>query len=50
MPGAEVELAPGGRGDFIVRADGDVVWDKRAMGGRYPDEDELAASLGRRRG
>lgn len=46
-----MELVRGGRGDFIVRADGDVVWNKK-LTGRFPDEaalvDELSARATRR--
>lgn len=45
FPGAEVELVPGGRGDFIVTVDGERVWDKRAMGDEFPDEERLVAQL-----
>lgn len=33
-----VELLPGGRGDFIVVADGNKIWDKRRMGDDFPEE------------
>ena len=46
MPKAEVELVPGGRGDFIVTADGERVWDKRAMGDRFPEDEEILQALG----
>lgn len=49
--GPRAELIPGGRGDFIVIADGNKVWDKRRMGDDFPEEGfvverlrELAAS------
>ena len=48
-PGVEVELVRGGRGDFIVTlADGGqktVLWDKRAMGDEFPDEQEIVDEL-----
>ena len=37
IPGIDVELVDGGRGDFIVNADGNTVWDKRNMGDEFPD-------------
>lgn len=43
-PGVEIELRRGGRGDFIVTVDGDVVWDKHKDGG-FPDDAELVAEL-----
>jgi hypothetical protein len=45
MPGTEVEIKRGGRGDFIVTAGETVVWDKRNMGGQFPDEDEVVDEL-----
>jgi predicted Rdx family selenoprotein len=33
-----VSLVKGGRGDFIVKAGGQVVWDKKKMGDEFPDE------------
>jgi selT/selW/selH-like putative selenoprotein len=40
----EVELVRGGRGDFIVRVDGDVVWNKK-LTGRFPDEAALVREV-----
>ena len=45
FPDAEVELVKGGRGDFIVTVDGQQRWHKNQMGGEYPDEAKLIASL-----
>ena len=42
-----MELVRGGRGDFIVSADGDVVWNKRVTG-RFPDEQALVDLLSAR--
>lgn len=37
---------PGGRGDFIVKADGTVLWDKRKTGGdRFPEPREILSRL-----
>jgi hypothetical protein len=41
-----VETRPGGRGDFIVKADGKVLWDKRRQDDEFPTE---AAILGKLR-
>ncbi len=38
-------LVEGGRGDFIVTVDGAVVWNKREMGGEFPDPDALVEDL-----
>jgi predicted Rdx family selenoprotein len=47
MPGTEVSLMKGGRGDFIVTADGTVIWDKKSMGGVFPDESAVVQALRR---
>ena len=44
LPGAEIELARGGKGDFIVTADGVTLWDKRKTG-NFPDEVKLVSAL-----
>jgi len=44
LPGAEIELARGGRGDFLVTADGVTIWDKQKTGS-FPDEGKLVAAL-----
>ena len=44
MPGTEVELVRGGRGDFIVKADETVLWDKRVTGG-FPDDGRIVETL-----
>jgi predicted Rdx family selenoprotein len=46
MAGADVELIKGGRGDFIVIADGTEVWNKKKTG-RFPDESAVIAALRR---
>jgi predicted Rdx family selenoprotein len=44
MPGTEVELVRGGRGDFIVTADGAVLWDKKRTG-TFPDDGRIVEQL-----
>lgn len=44
IPGAEVELVRGGRGDFIVTAGGRRVWDKKQVG-RFPEPHEVLDQL-----
>jgi selT/selW/selH-like putative selenoprotein len=39
-----VELIRGGRGDFLVQAAGQVVWDKKKTG-RFPNEADVVAAL-----
>jgi hypothetical protein len=39
--GIQAELIGGGRGDFIVMADQRTVWDKKAMGNRFPDDADV---------
>ncbi len=45
FPGATVELIGGGRGDFIVKRDDEIFWDKRNVEGRFPDDGEVVARL-----
>lgn len=47
IPGSSVELIEGGRGAFIVTADGARVWDKHKDGG-FPVERDLVDKLTRR--
>lgn len=42
-----MELIKGGRGDFIVKAAGSVLWDKHKMGNQFPDESEVVEALRR---
>ncbi|MBI2374561.1 MAG: hypothetical protein HYV07_11250 [Deltaproteobacteria bacterium] len=45
VPEVEIELVAGGKGDFIVSADGVELWNKRAMGDEFPNGDTLLARL-----
>ncbi|MGA1522673.1 MAG: Rdx family protein [Planctomycetota bacterium] len=45
FPESSVELKPGGRGDFVVTADGRTIYDKRRQGDRFPSEGEILAAL-----
>lgn len=45
FPDAEVQLIPGGGGDFIVHQDGKKIWDKNADQSGFPDETSLVTSL-----
>ena len=43
-----METKPGGRGDFVVKADGALLWDKkRRDGDRFPQHDEILRQLGK---
>ena len=42
-PKAQVETLPGGRGDFVVKVDGQLVWDKKGREGRFPEPAEILA-------
>jgi predicted Rdx family selenoprotein len=43
---AKVETKPGGRGDFLVKADGRVLWDKRRRDDeRFPEDGEILSQL-----
>ena len=44
-PEAEVELIPGGQGDFIVKADGKELWNKLSMGNEFPEHAEILVKL-----
>lgn len=44
-PKAKVEAKPGGRGDFVVKADGRLLWDKRAHEDLFPEDGEILAQL-----
>ena len=44
VPGTEVELVRGGRGDFIVTAGAALLWDKKAQGS-FPDDARIVAEL-----
>jgi len=47
-PRAKVETRPGGRGDFLVKADSKTLWDKRRRDDdRFPDEREILSQLGK---
>ena len=47
MPGIEIELKRGGRGDFIVTGDGITFWDKKKTGS-FPDEVKLVEEIRQR--
>ena len=40
-----MDKKPGGRGDFIVIADGKLLWDKRNREGRFPEPEEIVKLL-----
>lgn len=40
-----MQLLKGGRGDFVVKKDGEVIWDKKRMGDRFPDEEDVVDTL-----
>jgi len=43
--GVEVQLTPGGRGEFTVLVDGKKLWDK-TIKGRFPAPEEIVLQLG----
>jgi len=45
IPGAKVDLIKGGKGAFIVIADGKELWNKRQMGDDFPEEDKLVSQM-----
>jgi selT/selW/selH-like putative selenoprotein len=44
VPQAEIELVPGGRGEFTVTAGDQTLWSKFDRGG-FPDENKLAQQI-----
>lgn len=40
-----MELIEGGRGDFIVTADGTELWNKRQMGDEFPEHGVILQRL-----
>ena len=36
-----MELIGGGKGDFIVKADGTELWNKKQMGNEFPEPDVI---------
>ena len=45
MPGTEVELVRGGKGDFVVTVGNAKLWDKRRMGDEFPEHAPLIEKL-----
>ena len=45
--GHEADVTPGGKGQFDIVADGDLVFSKHELG-RFPDEGEVASLLSAR--
>lgn len=41
----KIEIRPGGKGDFKITADGNLVWDKKGREGRFPDSTEILERL-----
>jgi predicted Rdx family selenoprotein len=45
-PKIDVETKPGGKGDFLVKLDGVVLWDKRRRDdSRFPEANEILSQL-----
>ena len=41
-------MTPGGKGDFVVKADGKLLWDKRRRDGdEFPEPKQILDQLGR---
>jgi hypothetical protein len=47
--GHEVDVTPGGKGQYDVVADGSIVFSKQGLG-RFPEDGEVAGLLDRRAG
>ena len=42
---ATVDITPGGKGDFIVKANGQTLWDKLKQGDEFPEHDAILSQL-----
>lgn len=45
FPDAKVDLIKGGRGDFIVHADGKLLWHRKEQNLEFPDPDHIVQTL-----
>ena len=45
FPKSNVELIGGGRGDFIVKADGAELWNKKQMGDEFPEPEVILEKM-----
>ncbi len=45
FPDAEIELIPGGDGNFIVHCDGELLWHKLQMGDAFPKHETILEKL-----
>ena len=45
IPGSKVDLIKGGKGAFVVTADGKELWNKREMGDEFPNEEKLVTEM-----
>ena len=50
VPGATVDIIPGGKGDFIVIADGNKLWDKNGGDRDFPPHERILEMLEQRAG
>ena len=44
-PDANVEIIRGGKGDFIVKADGRLLWDKNGKDRDFPAPEQILGQL-----
>ena len=45
FPKSNVELIEGGKGDFIVKADGAELWNKKQMGDEFPEPEVILEKM-----
>ena len=45
LPDIEVETIAGGKGDFIVKSDGQLLWDKVRREGDFPEHADIIQKL-----
>jgi len=41
LPEVEVEIRPGRKGDFMIKADGKMLWDKLGRDGDFPEHPRI---------
>jgi len=44
-PSANVDITPGGKGDFIVKANGRTLWDKLKQGDEFPEPEAILSQI-----
>jgi len=45
LPNADLKLVEGRGGIFLVKSDGQTIWDKQSQNDQFPDEDFISAAI-----